>query len=124
MTMGGQTWAPKMMLTLLSYCYAAGIFGSRHVEQAIEDDPTVRYICARTRPRERDIRQFRRQYRAQIRACLIQILRWVWEGKLDRSQADVRGASYDEREFQHQIDRSAQERIDVATFIDLMERED
>src|SRR5438093_7754213 len=41
---------PQMMLTLLTYCYSAKIYGSRDVELAIGQDSTVRYICARAHP--------------------------------------------------------------------------
>src|SRR5438132_7581342 len=40
----------RMMLTLLSYSYAVGIFGSRDIERAIYEDQTLRYICAGQRP--------------------------------------------------------------------------
>src|SRR5262245_4909711 len=52
---------PQMMLTLLTYCYASSLFGSRDIESSIDTDPTIRYICARTRPTWLSIRRFRRQ---------------------------------------------------------------
>src|SRR6267143_6161582 len=57
---------PQMMLTLLSYCYAARIYGSREIEWAIRNDKTVRYICARTFPDWRAIRRFRRNNRELV----------------------------------------------------------
>src|SRR5262245_26436650 len=69
---------PQMMLTLLSYCYAARIYGSRDIVWAIRNDRTVRYICAHTFPDWRAIRQFRRNYRALIEQCLTCVLRKAW----------------------------------------------
>src|SRR5438874_12137628 len=57
---------PQMMLTLLSYCYAARIYGSRDIEWAIRTNATVRYICARTSPEWLAIRQFRRNNRELV----------------------------------------------------------
>ena len=52
---------PQMMLTLLSYCYAAGICGSQDIEWAAQSDKTVRYICAGKEPDWPTIRRFRRR---------------------------------------------------------------
>src|SRR5437762_3198595 len=48
---------PQMFLTLLSFCYAARIYGSREIERAARTDKTVRYICARIFPNWQAIRQ-------------------------------------------------------------------
>lgn len=68
---------PQMMLTLLSYCSAACIYGSRSIECASRDNPTVRYICACTFPDWIAIRQFRRHHRELIEQCLAHVLRHV-----------------------------------------------
>src|SRR6266571_3085305 len=47
---GREKLRPQMMLTLLSYCYAARIYGSRDIAWAIRNNTTVRYICAHTCP--------------------------------------------------------------------------
>src|SRR5438046_660236 len=38
---------PQMLLTLLCFCYAARMYGSREIQRAALHDRTVRYICAR-----------------------------------------------------------------------------
>ena len=60
---GMQNLRPQMILTLLSFCYAARIYASRDIEWAIRRDQTVRYICARTFPGWQAIRRFRRSNR-------------------------------------------------------------
>src|SRR6266496_3459218 len=62
---------PQMMLTLLTYCYAAAIYGSRDIACAIEQDRTVRYICANARPDWQTIRRFRRQFRGPLHQSLV-----------------------------------------------------
>lgn len=62
--------SPRMLLTLLTYCYAAGIYGSEDIEWACESDASARYICANTLPDHDAIRRFRRANRPWIGACL------------------------------------------------------
>src|SRR6266852_272674 len=63
-----------MMLTLISYSYAVGIFGSRDIECAIYEDQTLRYICAGQRPAWHDIRRFRRMHRDLVQKVLRSVL--------------------------------------------------
>jgi hypothetical protein len=66
--------SPKMLLTLLTYCYASGILGSDDIEWACGDDAAARYICANTLPGQDTIRRFRRANRPWVEACLL----WVY----------------------------------------------
>ena len=47
---GSAQYPPKMMLALLIYCYANGIFSSRRIERATWRDLAVRYLTADTHP--------------------------------------------------------------------------
>ena len=47
---GSEQFPPKMMLALLIYCYANGIFSSRRMERATYRDVAVRYLTADTHP--------------------------------------------------------------------------
>ena len=71
---GPPHYRPQMMLTLLGYCYATGLYGSRDIEEAIGSDPTLRYICAHTYPNWRAISQFRRQHRDWVEQHLAGVL--------------------------------------------------
>ena len=61
---------PRMLLTMLTYCYAAGIYGSEEIEWATDDNPAVRYLCANAYPDWKTIRRFRRAHRQLIEECL------------------------------------------------------
>ena len=50
---GDAQFPPAMMLALLIYCYANGVFGSRRIERATYRDVAVRYLCADTHPDHR-----------------------------------------------------------------------
>ncbi|MCH8843047.1 MAG: transposase [SAR324 cluster bacterium] len=47
---GDVQYHPRMMLALLIYCFANGIFSSRRIERATFRDIGVRYLAANTRP--------------------------------------------------------------------------
>lgn len=63
-------FSPQMLLTLMTYCYASGIYGSEDIEWDCQNDPTARAICANTCPDQDTIRRFRRANRPWIEACL------------------------------------------------------
>jgi len=47
---GDEQYPPHLMLALLIYCYANGIFSSRRIERATYRDVAVRYLTADTHP--------------------------------------------------------------------------
>ena len=57
---GSEQYPPKMMLALLIYCYANGIFSSRRIERATYRDIAVRFLTADTHPDHDTICAFRR----------------------------------------------------------------
>jgi len=70
---------PAMMLTLLAYCYATGVYGSADIQLATEHDQMIRYLCAGDYPDLCLIRSFRRYNHERITRCLSAVLRRVWE---------------------------------------------
>jgi len=65
---------PQMLLTLLTYAYTSGHYDSRDIIAATSTDPTLRYICAGTRPLWTDLRRFRRHNREVVAQCLSWVL--------------------------------------------------
>ena len=47
---GSAQYHPRMMLALLIYCYANGIFSSRRIERATHRDIGVRFVAANVHP--------------------------------------------------------------------------
>jgi len=64
-----------MLLTLLTYCYAAGVCGSEDIEYDCRNDAVTRYLCANTSPDQDTIRSFRRANRPRIEDCLARVYR-------------------------------------------------
>ena len=56
---GSKAYHPEMLLALLFYGYATGVFASRKLEQATWDSLAFRYIAANTHPDHDTIAAFR-----------------------------------------------------------------
>lgn len=71
---GSEAFNPEMMLALLFYGYATGVFSSRKLEQATYDSPAFRYITANTHPDHDTIANFRKRFLGQMEPLFLQIL--------------------------------------------------
>ena len=71
---GSEQYPPRMLLALLVYCYATGIFGSRRIEQATWDSVPVRMICGDTHPDHDTICKFRRENKALLGETFVRVL--------------------------------------------------
>ena len=71
---GKAQYHPRMMLALLVYCYASGIFSSRRIEQATYRNVSVRFIAADSHPDHDTIAKFRRENGPAFQAAFAHIL--------------------------------------------------
>ncbi len=71
---GSAQYHPRMMLALLIYCYANGIFSSRRIERATHRDIGVRFVAANTHPDHDTIATFRRENLAAFGESFLQVL--------------------------------------------------
>jgi len=72
---GSAPYPPKMLLALLFYCYAKGIFSSRKIERATYELIPVLYLTAGTHPDHDSINTFRTRFLPQLEPLFVQILR-------------------------------------------------
>jgi len=79
---GSAQYHPRMMLALLIYCYANGIFSSRRIERATHRDIAVRFVAANVHPDHDTIATFRRQNLAAFAESFLQVLLLAKELKL------------------------------------------
>jgi len=79
---GSAQYHPHMMLALLIYCYANGIFGSRRIERASYRDIGVRFVTANCHPDHDTICTFRRENLSAISESFLQVLLMAKELKL------------------------------------------
>ena len=71
---GSAQMPPHVMLSLLIYCYANGIFSSRKIERATYRDIGVRYITGDTHPDHDTICTFRRENFSAITEAFVDLL--------------------------------------------------
>jgi transposase len=76
---GSEQYPPKMMLGLLIYCYANGIFSSRRIERATYRDVAVRYLTGDTHPDHDTICTFRRENFEAVGEAFLQVLQLARE---------------------------------------------
>jgi hypothetical protein len=107
-----------MLLTLLTCCYARGLYDSRDIVAAAAYDPMVRYLSKGTRLRWEMLRRFRRRHRALLVHCLGSVLRQAWKLKLEEGMACSRGYDWFENQFATFITREAVARLEVAASLD------
>jgi len=79
---GDEQYPPHMMLALLIYCYANGLFSSRRIQRATYRDVAVRYLTADQHPDHDTICTFRRQNLPAIAAAFVAVLELARELKL------------------------------------------
>jgi hypothetical protein len=63
-----------MMVSLLIYAYAQGVFSSRRIEQLTYENLSVRYVCGNTHPDHDTIAKFRRENGALFQDCLRSVI--------------------------------------------------
>ncbi len=71
---GFKAYHPEMLLSLLFYGYATGVFSSRKIEQATYDSVAFRFISANTHPDHDTIATFRKRFLNQLKPLFVQIL--------------------------------------------------
>ena len=71
---GGPPYAPEVLLGLLIYGYATGVFSSRKIEQATYEVLPFRFIAGDMHPDHDTIANFRKQFLAELKELFVQIL--------------------------------------------------
>ncbi len=71
---GSASYHPRMLLGLLVYGYATGVFSSRKLERATYDSVAFRFIAANDHPDHDTIAAFRRRFLKQIEPLFVQVL--------------------------------------------------
>jgi transposase len=79
---GDEQYSPHLMLALVIYCYANGIFSSRRIERATYRDVAVRYLTADTHPDHDTICAFRRHNLEAIATAFVDVLELARELQL------------------------------------------
>ena len=71
---GSASYHPRMLLGILVYGYATGVFSSRKLERATYDSVAFRFIAANDHPDHDTIATFRRRFLKEIEGLFVQVL--------------------------------------------------
>ena len=71
---GTQPYSPRMMVALLLYGYATGVYSSRRLERATVEDVAFRVLAGGEQPHFTTINQFRAIHRAALADLFVQVL--------------------------------------------------
>jgi transposase len=71
---GGEAIAPEILLGLLFYGYATGVFSSRKIEKATYENIPFRFIAGGLHPDHDTIAHFRKTFLVEIQELFVQIL--------------------------------------------------
>ena len=79
---GNMPYHPKMMLKVLFYSYASGIFSSRNIAKALGENLPLIYLAAWQRPDFRTINNFRLNNLKETKNLFVQIVRMCQQLKM------------------------------------------
>ena len=77
-----QPYDPRMMVKILIYGYASGVFSSRKIARKLHEDVAFRVLCANNYPAHRTIREFRQLHLKEFAALFVQVVRLAREAGL------------------------------------------
>ena len=77
-------YEPSMMVKVLIYAYATGVFSSRRIARKLEDDVAFRMLAAGNFPQHRTICEFRRRHLEDFRRLFVEVVRVAREMGLAR----------------------------------------
>jgi transposase len=106
---GSKAYNPEMMVALLFYGYATGVFASRQLERVTYDSVAFRYISANKHPDHDTIADFRKRFLPQLKPLFVQILTIAGELKvlklgkvsLDGSKIKANASKHHALSWQH-----------------------
>jgi transposase len=71
---GGEAYAPAVLLALLFYGYATGVFSSRKIEKATYETLPFRFVAGGLHPDHDTLAHFRKTFLNEIKALFVQML--------------------------------------------------
>src|SRR5438270_7234483 len=71
---GGEPYAPEVLLGLLFYGYATGVFSSRKIERATYEAVPFRFIAGNLHPDHDTLATFRRTFLPELKDLFVQVL--------------------------------------------------
>jgi len=129
---GDAQYPPRMLLAVMVYCYATGVFSSRQIEQATYTDVAVRYLSADTHPDHDTLCTFRRSNRALFQSSFVEVLQLARELKVlkvgriavDGTKVHANASKHAAVSYQRAGEQLVQLEAEVAELLDKAEQSD
>lgn len=129
---GSKAWHPAMMVSLLFYGYATGVFSSRKLEKATYDSIAFRFICANQHPDHDSINAFRKRFHDVIGDIFVQILLiakeagWLKLGHVSLDGTKIKANASKHKALSYKYARQLEEQLkkEVAELMNLAEQAD
>ena len=99
---GSASYHPAVLLSILVYGYATGVFSSRKLERATYDSVAFRFIAANDHPDHDTIATFRRRFLTDIEMLFVKVLLLAREMRDGRAEDGHGGARRDQDPRQRQ----------------------
>lgn len=119
---GSASYHPALLLGLLVYGYATGVFSSRKLERATYDSVAFRFITANEHPDHDTIATFRRRFLKDIEALFVRVLELAREMgllklgtvALDGTKIHANASRHSALSYEHATKIEAQLKAEVA----------
>jgi len=119
---GSAGYHPALLLALLVYGYATGVFSSRKIEQATYDSVAFRFIAANEHPDHDTIATFRQRFLKEIEALFVRVLEVAREMgllkvgavALDGTKIHANASRHSALSYEHATKLEAQLKAEVA----------
>lgn len=129
---GSRPYNPEMLVALLFYGYATGVFSSRKLERNTYDSVAFRYVAANSHPDHDTIATFRRRFLPQLGELFAQILMIAQQMNvlklgsvsLDGSKVKANASKHKALSYEHACKLEAQIKAEVAELLKKAEAAD
>jgi transposase len=129
---GSQPHNPAMLVALLFYGYAVGIFSSRKLERSTYDSVAFRYIAANSHPDHDTIANFRKRFLKELSGLFVQILLVAHQMgvlklgsiSMDGSKVKANASKHKALSYEHACKLEAQLKSEVAQLLKQAEAAD
>jgi transposase len=131
-TRGGEPYAPEVLLGLLLYGYATGVFSSRKIERATYEAVPFRFIAGNLHPDHDTLATFRRTFLPELKDLFVQVLLLAQEAgvlklgtiSLDGTKIHADASKRKAVSYKRLLELEAQLRTEVEELFTLSEQSD
>src|SRR5437899_757510 len=131
-TRGGEPYAPEVLLSLLLYGYATGVFSSRKIERATYEAVPFRFIAGNLHPDHDTLATFRRTLLPELKNLFVQVLLLAQEAgvlklgtiSLDGTKVHADASKHQAVSYKRLLEVEAKLRSEVEELFTLSEQSD